>query len=300
MEWLSDPNAWIALASLTALEIVLGIDNIVFISVLAQKLPLEHQARVRTLGLALAMAGRIVLLLGISRVMGLTKELFSIGGLALSGKDLILVFGGSSCWPRAPVRSTTQWRARSRRVEGHGDRPERPHPDRDPRRRVLPRLGHHRGRHGRVRKRDDRAVVIAVSVMLLAAGRVSAFIAKHPTVKMLALAFLILVGVTLLADGLHFHVPKGYIYFAMGFSLFVEFLNLAPLPGARRRRPGSPRTEPSQEARRSGAEGDRERVAEVAPRAARRVPVPELEEPGLARLDRPAARAAVRSTVTPS
>ena len=228
MDWFSDPNAWIALASLTALEIVLGIDNIVFISVLAQRLPVEHQARVRKIGLTLAMVGRIVLLLGISWVMGLTKELFSVAGLALSGKDLILVFGGLFLLAKGT-------REIHHTMEGGPDHTEA-------KRTVSVRsvltqivlldvvfsLDSVITAVGMVKHISVMilAVIIAVSVMLLAAGRVSAFIAKHPTVKMLALAFLILVGVTLLADGLHFHVPKGYIYFAMGFSLFVEFLNL--------------------------------------------------------------------------
>ena len=228
MDWFSDPNAWIALASLTALEIVLGIDNIVFISVLAQRLPVEHQARVRRIGLTLAMVGRIVLLLGISWVMGLTKELFSVAGLALSGKDLILVFGGLFLLAKGT-------REIHHTMEGGPDHTEA-------KRTVSVRsvltqivlldvvfsLDSVITAVGMVKHISVMilAVIIAVSVMLLAAGRVSAFIAKHPTVKMLALAFLILVGVTLLADGLHFHVPKGYIYFAMGFSLFVEFLNL--------------------------------------------------------------------------
>ena len=228
MDWFSDPNAWIALASLTALEIVLGIDNIVFISVLAQKLPVEHQARVRTLGLALAMAGRIVLLLGISWVMGLTKELFSIGGLALSGKDLILVFGGLFLLAKGTREIHHTMEGGPDHTESKGTVTVRSVLTQIVILDVVFSLDSVITAVGMVEYVSVMivAVVIAVSVMLLAAGRVSAFIAKHPTVKMLALAFLILVGVTLLADGLHFHVPKGYIYFAMGFSLFVEFLNL--------------------------------------------------------------------------
>ncbi|MDA0947752.1 MAG: TerC family protein [Planctomycetota bacterium] len=228
MDWFSDPNAWIALASLTALEIVLGIDNIVFISVLAQRLPVEHQARVRRIGLTLAMVGRIVLLLGISWVMGLTKELFSVAGLALSGKDLILVFGGLFLLAKGTREIHHTMEGGADHTEAKGTVSVRSVLTQIVLLDVVFSLDSVITAVGMVKHISVMilAVIIAVSVMLLAAGRVSAFIAKHPTVKMLALAFLILVGVTLLADGLHFHVPKGYIYFAMGFSLFVEFLNL--------------------------------------------------------------------------
>jgi predicted tellurium resistance membrane protein TerC len=228
MDWFSDPNAWIALASLTALEIVLGIDNIVFISVLAQRLPVEHQARVRMIGLTLAMVGRIVLLLGISWVMGLTKELFSVAGLALSGKDLILVFGGLFLLAKGTREIHHTMEGGPDHTEAKGTVSVRSVLTQIVLLDVVFSLDSVITAVGMVKHISVMilAVVIAVSVMLLAAGRVSAFIGKHPTVKMLALAFLILVGVTLLADGLHFHVPKGYIYFAMGFSLFVEFLNL--------------------------------------------------------------------------
>jgi predicted tellurium resistance membrane protein TerC len=228
MDWFSDPNAWIALASLTALEIVLGIDNIVFISVLAQRLPVEHQARVRMIGLTLAMVGRIVLLLGISWVMGLTKELFSVAGLALSGKDLILVFGGLFLLAKGTREIHHTMEGGPDHTEAKGTVSVRSVLTQIVLLDVVFSLDSVITAVGMVKHISVMilAVVIAVSVMLMAAGRVSAFIGKHPTVKMLALAFLILVGVTLLADGLHFHVPKGYIYFAMGFSLFVEFLNL--------------------------------------------------------------------------
>lgn len=228
MDWIYEPNTWVALASLTALEIVLGIDNIVFISVLASRLPKEHQARVRFIGLALAMIGRIVLLLGISWVMGLTTELFRVSDLAISGKDLILIIGGLFLLAKGTREIHHTMEGGPDHTETKGTVSVRSVLTQIVLLDVVFSLDSVITAVGMVKHVSIMivAVVLAVSVMLLAAGRVSAFIAKHPTVKMLALSFLLLVGVTLLADGLHFHVPKAYIYFAMGFSLFVEFLNL--------------------------------------------------------------------------
>lgn len=228
MDWISQPEAWVALASLTALEIVLGIDNIVFISVLVARLPKEHQDRARILGLGMAMGGRILLLLAISWVLSLNRDLFEFMDHVFSGKDLIMLGGGLFLLTKGTkeIHHT---------VEGI-------HEDEDSRaptsvRGVLLQiflldlvfsLDSVITAVGMVEQVVVMiiAVVIAVGVMMLAASRVASFIEKHPTVKMLALSFLMLVGVTLVADGLRFHVPRGYIYFAMGFSLLVEFLNL--------------------------------------------------------------------------
>jgi predicted tellurium resistance membrane protein TerC len=237
-DWLSDPQAWIALATLTALEIVLGIDNIVFISILSDKLPSEQRARARVLGLAVAMVGRVVLLLSLAWIMRLTADLFAIAGHGLSGRDLILLAGGLFLIAKSTYEIHDK-------TEG----------------------GSHRGEVGpkvsfasviiqimlldlvfsldsvitAVGMADHvpvmvLAVVIAVGVMMLSASAVAGFISRHPTIKMLALAFLMLIGVMLVAEGFGQHVPKGYIYSAMAFSLFVEALNLR----ARRRDPTPP------------------------------------------------------------
>jgi predicted tellurium resistance membrane protein TerC len=220
----------IALLTLSSLEIVLGIDNIVFISILVAKLPRERQARARRIGLLLAMGMRIALLLAISWVMGLTAPLFSITaiGQEFSGRDLILLLGGLFLVAKAT------WEIHDK-LEGAE------HSQRAPRAAsfgaillqivlldivfsldsVITAVGMARDVEIMV-----AAVVIAVLVMMVFAGTISAFIERHPTMKMLALSFLLLIGVVLIADGFGQHVSKGYIYFAMAFSLFVELLNL--------------------------------------------------------------------------
>ncbi|MBY0503685.1 MAG: TerC family protein [Bryobacteraceae bacterium] len=228
MHWITDPHAWIALLTLTALEIVLGIDNIVFITILAGKLPPRDQNRARQLGLAAAMVTRILLLLSISWIMSLTQPLFTIFDNGLSGRDLILLVGGMFLiW-----KSTTEIHEK---VEGEEDHEARPAKvsfagvivqimlldivfSLDS---VITAVG----------MADDigvmiSAVVVSVGIMMFAAKSVGDFVQRHPTVKMLALAFLILIGVNLMAEGWHFHIPKGYVYFAMAFSVFVEMLNL--------------------------------------------------------------------------
>jgi predicted tellurium resistance membrane protein TerC len=228
IHWISDPNAWISLATLTLLEIVLGIDNVIFISILAGKLPANQQEKARTLGLALALITRILLLLSIKWLMGLTGTLFSIAGHEFSGKDLILLAGGLFLI----AKSTHEIHSK---LEEAGEK----HP--------LPAKGGFVGVIIQIMLLDIvfsldsvitavgmatqlgvmvAAVVIAVGVMLLAAGTVSAFVNQYPTIKMLALAFLILIGVVLVADGFGQHIERGYIYFAMAFSAIVETLNL--------------------------------------------------------------------------
>jgi len=228
MEWLSDPQAWIALGTLTALEIVLGIDNIIFISVLVGRLPEKERQRARLLGLSMAMIMRILLLLSITWIMRLSRPLFAVWGHAFSGRDLILIGGGLFLL----VKSTLEIHSS---LEGgeHGTAAAAAATfaqvliqitlldivfSLDS---VITAVG--LAQHLPVM---ILAIVIAVGVMMFSAGPIGIFVDEHPTIKMLALSFLILVGVTLVAEGVAFHIPKGYIYFAMAFSCGVEMLNL--------------------------------------------------------------------------
>ena len=226
---LADPQIWIALLTLTALEIVLGIDNIIFISILAGKLPPEQQNRAQVVGLTAAMLMRILLLFTISWVIGLTAPWFNVLGMDISGRDLILIVGGLFLLGKLTL-------------EIHGKLEGDEHATGASRKvtsfasvivqimlldivfsldSVITAVG----------MADDlwvmiAAVVIAVGVMMVSAGAISAFVNRHPTVKILALSFLLLIGTSLVAEGLEFHIPKGYIYFAMAFSVFVEVINL--------------------------------------------------------------------------
>ena len=242
-EFLTDPQIWIALLTLTALEIVLGIDNIVFISILAAKLPAEQQDRARIIGLGLALVMRVLLLFSLSWVIGLTGTLFEVLGQEISGRDLILLGGGLFLIGK----STFEVHEKLEGQEGH-----------DPAAGGTASFGATLVQIvlldavfsldsviTAVGMVDEigvmiAAVIIAIGVMMLSAKLISDFVNKHPTVKMLALSFLLLIGTALVAEGLDFHIPKGYIYFAMGFSVFVEALNLR----MRRRRPDTARTEP--------------------------------------------------------
>ena len=228
MDWITDPQIWISLVTLTGLEIVLGIDNIIFISILAGKLPVGQQAKARQTGLMLALITRIALLCSLAWMVKLTAPLFSVMGFAISGRDLILLGGGLFLI----VKSTMEIHEK---LEG----------------------GEHQAASGGKAKFNAiivqillldivfsldsvitaigmanqlgvmiAAVVIALGVMLRYAGVVSDFVHRHPTLKMLALSFLLLIGITLVAEGTHQHVNKGYIYFAMAFSFAVEILNL--------------------------------------------------------------------------
>jgi predicted tellurium resistance membrane protein TerC len=228
MDWLTSPEAWIALLTLTVLEIVLGIDNVVFISILAGKLPQETQAKARRLGLALAMIMRIALLFSISLIIRLTAPLFTVLGEEISGRDLVLIIGGLFLL----AKST---REIHERLEGdEGETSVRVKPSL---RSVLIQIMlldivfSLDSVITAVGMAEDlgvmvTAVVIAVGFMMVFSGPVSVFVDRHPTVKMLALSFLLLIGVALVADGLNQHIPKGYIYFAMAFSVGVELLNL--------------------------------------------------------------------------
>ena len=226
--WTASAEGWIALATLTILEIVLGIDNIVFISILAGKLRVEDRARARKIGLSLAMFIRIALLWSITWVMRLTTPWFVTFGTEISGRDMILLVGGLFLI----AKSTHEIHEKLEGEEGHGNAKAAASFvgiiiqillldivfSLDS---VITAVG----------MAEDLAVmvlavVIAVGVMLLSAGAISDFVDRHPTVKMLALSFLLLIGVSLIGEGLDQHIPKGYIYFAMGFSIFVEMINL--------------------------------------------------------------------------
>lgn len=232
-EWMTSSEAWIAFATLTLLEIVLGIDNIIFISILSGKLPAEQQARARTLGLLLAMGTRLLLLLSLAWIIKLTAPLFTVLGQEISGRDLILIAGGLFLLYKAT-------REIHEKLEGH---------DHEGVTKAAPTFSAVIGQIllvdivfsldsviTAVGMVDNiyvmiSSVVVTVIIMLFAAGPISAFVNRHPTVKMLALSFLLLIGMTLVAEGLNFHVPKGYIYFAMGFAVLVEMLNIRTRKG---------------------------------------------------------------------
>ncbi|MGQ0613714.1 MAG: TerC family protein [Planctomycetaceae bacterium] len=236
MDWISQPEGWIAFLTLTTLELVLGVDNVIFISILAGKLPEAQRPKARNFGLGVAVVSRILLLLSLSWVIGLTDPLFAIAEFQASGRDLILFLGGLFLL----AKSTREIHLRLEGEEGHAAA------------RIAPSLS---GVLLQVFLLDlvfsldsvitavgmvDRisimvsAILVSAAVMIAMAGRIGRFVDRHPTVKMLALSFLLLIGFTLVVEGLHHHIPKGYIYFAMGFSVFVEALNL------RTRKPVSP------------------------------------------------------------
>ena len=228
MELLTSPDAWIALITLTVLEVVLGIDNIVFISLLSGKLEKGQQARARTLGLSMAMLMRIVMLILIVWIARLTTPLFSFGEHGVSGRDLILLFGGLFLLGKA-----THEIHENIEGDGHGltSKPVASFALVIAQIMILDIVFSLDSVITAVGMVDDvrimvAAVIIAVGIMLIAASPVANFVERHPTVKMLALGFLLLIGMSLVADGAGFHIPKGYIYFAMGFSVFIEFLNL--------------------------------------------------------------------------
>ena len=236
MDWLTDPNAWIGLLTLTVLEIVLGIDNIIFISILAGKLPEDQRAKARRLGLLGAFFSRILLLLSIAWVVRLTTPLFTVAGVGVSGRGLILIIGGLFLIGKATHEI-------HEKLEG--------------------------GEHDETVKQAARSLaaviaqimvidivfsldsvitavgmvdqvsimiaanVIALGIMLAASGPISLFVDRHPTVKMLALSFLVLIGTNLVAEGIGQHIPKGYTYFAMAFSVVVEMLNIRSKSRAR-------------------------------------------------------------------
>jgi len=237
MEWIASPEAWIALVTLTALEIVLGIDNIVFISILVARLPAQQRDTARRTGLALAMISRIALLFSISWIVRLTAPLFSVLQHEVSGRDLILLLGGLFLLAKA----TFEIHDKLEGDETHARAEARPSfAGVIAQIIVLDMVFSLDSVITAVGMANDlavmvAAVVIAVAIMLVASGPISDFVNGHPTIRMLALAFLLLIGVSLVAEGLHYTIPKGYIYFAMAFSVLVELLNLRVI--ARHRNP---------------------------------------------------------------
>ncbi len=228
MEWIADPQIWIAFLTLAVLELVLGIDNVIFISILSGKLPEKDQKRARLIGLSLALIMRVILLFSLTWVMGLVEPLFTVMGHTVSGRDLILLVGGMFLI----FKSTHEIHGSLEGSDGDSSRKT------------------YAGFTGVIIQimlldivfsLDSvitaigmvsnvwimiAAVVVSIIAMMLFAGSIGAFVQRHPTVKMLALAFLLLIGVTLIAEGMHQHISKGYIYFAMAFSVFVEVLNI--------------------------------------------------------------------------
>jgi predicted tellurium resistance membrane protein TerC len=250
MAWLGDPQIWASLLTLTALEIVLGIDNLVFIAILAGRLPADRQDRARKVGLALALITRLALLASITWIIGLTRPLFEVMGHAVSWRDVILIAGGIFLL----YKGTNEIHERLEGDEGH----------------AAPGAAavSFTGVVLQIMVLDivfsldsvvtavgmanelwvmAAAIVAAVAIMLAASGPLAAFVDRHPTVKMLALSFLLLIGMTLIADGFGFHVPKGYIYAAIGFSIAIEALN--QFAGRRRklRHDGTPQRRPAGE-----------------------------------------------------
>jgi predicted tellurium resistance membrane protein TerC len=228
MDWITNPEIWVALVTLTVLEVVLGVDNVIFISILVDKLPEGQQGRARRLGLALAMFMRIGLLFSLAWIIRLTAPLFTVLRQEISGRDLILIVGGLFLLGK----STYEIHEKLEGEEGHASA------------RIAPSFA---GVIVQILMLDVvfsldsvitavgmveevgvmiAAVVIAVGIMMVSAGAIGSFVNRHPTVKVLALSFLLLIGVSLIAEGFDRHIPKGYIYFAMAFSVFVEMVNL--------------------------------------------------------------------------
>jgi predicted tellurium resistance membrane protein TerC len=228
MDWITQPEAWIAFLTLVALELVLGVDNVIFISILAGKLPQEQQSRARTTGILLAVVTRVLLLLSLKWIVGLTDALFSVYGFDVSGRDVVLLVGGLFLlW-----KSVHEIHQKLEGEEGQSSTKVRAVfwsvivqimiLD------IVFSLDSVITAVGMV---DEitimiAAVVISAIVMVFTSGPLSSFVERHPTIKMLALSFLLLIGFTLIVEALHQHIPKGYIYFAMGFSVLVEMLNL--------------------------------------------------------------------------
>ncbi len=227
MTWITDPQVWMALVTLTALEIVLGIDNIIFISVLAGKLPAHQRERARVIGLAVAMVTRLLLLFSLTWMLRLTAPLFAVFAHEISGRDLILIVGGLFLLVKSTLEIHDKLEGSEGEVAGSAQVSFAS---------VIVQIGlldivfsldsviTAIGMANQVWVMAT-AIVIAVLVMMISSAPISRFIDRHPTIKMLALSFLLLIGVMLVAEGLDLHIPKGYIYFAMAFSIFVEMLN---------------------------------------------------------------------------
>ena len=229
MEWLFDPQAWLALVTLTALEIVLGIDNIIFISILTGKLPDHQRPKAQRIGLALAMITRLLLLFSLTWIMRLTEPFFSILGHGISGRDIILIVGGLFLLAKSTMEIHDRLEGEEHLAsEGKAGASFKGIVIQIMFLDIIFSLDSVITAVGMASQLAvmATAVVLAVGVMMFFAGAVSSFVERHPTIKVLALSFLLLIGVSLVADGLSFHIPKGYIYFAMAFSVFVEMINL--------------------------------------------------------------------------
>ena len=228
MDWLTDPQIWIALATLTFLEIVLGVDNVIFISILSGKLPPDQQPRARRLGLLGAMGTRVLLLLSLAWIIRLTQPWFTVVGQEISGRDLILILGGLFLLGK----STYEIHDKLEGEEGHASgRVPSSFASVIVQIMLLDIVFSLDSVITAVGMVDElwvmiAAVLISVGIMMASAETISGFVNKHPTVKMLALSFLLLIGMSLILEGFDHHIPKGYIYFAMGFSVFVEMINL--------------------------------------------------------------------------
>ena len=228
MNWISDPQVWIAFLTLSLLELVLGIDNVIFVSILSGKLPEKQQRKARFIGLSLALVMRVLLLFSLTWVMGLIEPLFTVLGQRISGRDLILLIGGLFLI----FKSTHEIHGSLEGAEGESSKKvyagfaaviiQITLLD------IVFSLDSVITAVGMV---DNvwimiAAVVVSIVAMMIFAGSIGAFVQRHPTIKMLALSFLLLIGTTLIAEGLEFHIPKGYVYFAMAFAVFVETLNI--------------------------------------------------------------------------
>lgn len=240
MDWISDPQVWIAFTTLTLLELVLGIDNVIFISILSNRVPESQRARARFIGLSASLIMRVVLLFSLTWVMGLTAPLFSLAGYSVSGRDLILLIGGLFLL----AKSTHEIHSSLEGAEGEGGKSAEASFTSAVIQITLLNL---------VFSLDSiitavgmvntapvaeggfgpaavwimiAAVVVSIIAMIALASSIGGFVHRHPTIKILALSFLLMIGVSLIAEGMHFHIPKGYIYFAMAFSVFVEMLNI--------------------------------------------------------------------------
>jgi predicted tellurium resistance membrane protein TerC len=228
MDWLTQPETWIAFLTLVALELVLGVDNVIFISILAGKLPQDQQQRARTTGIALAVFTRLLLLLSLRWIIGLEETLFSVGDFGVSGRDLILLGGGLFLI----AKSTQEIHQKLEGVEGQSSsRVAASFWNVIVQIMLLDIVFSLDSVITAVGLVDElpimiAAVIIAAVVMIFTSTPLGHFVERHPTIKMLALSFLLMIGFTLIVEGLHQHIPKGYIYFAMGFSVLVEMLNL--------------------------------------------------------------------------
>jgi predicted tellurium resistance membrane protein TerC len=229
MEWITQPDAWIAFVSLCALEIVLGIDNLIFISIITNKLPVEQQARARQIGLGLALLMRMGLLFSITWIMGLKEDLFHIGTVGISGRDLILILGGLFLLYKSVKEIHAKFEPAD---DGSGKVPKKVTFNAVIVQIILVDLVFSLDSVITAVGMTDyigvmiAAVLVSMVVMMLSAKGISDFVNRHPAIKVLALAFLVMIGVALLGEGLDFHIPKGYIYFSMAFALVVELINI--------------------------------------------------------------------------